>query len=100
VPFDTMVNCLMSTPPGAFTVGAPTPRLGGVVRLNFIPSNTPQAESYYMIYRLPENGTQVTWRRANDVMGLDWIDGAARSRANGCGGVAYQGDRSYQGVNQ
>jgi hypothetical protein len=99
VPFDTMVNCLMSSPLDAFTVGAPTPGFGGVVRLSFIPGNTPQANSYYMIYRLPENGTQVNWHRADDVMGLDWIDGVARKRANGCGGVAYQGDRSYQGDN-
>jgi hypothetical protein len=50
-----------------------------------------------MIYRLPENGTQVNWHRANDVMGIDWIDSVASKRADGCGGVPYQGDRSYQG---
>jgi hypothetical protein len=99
VPFDTMVNCLMSSPPtGAFTVGAPTPGFGGVVRLSFLPSNAPQADSYYMIYHLPENGTQVNWHRADNVMGLDWIDSEARARANGCGGISYQGDRSYQGI--
>jgi hypothetical protein len=97
VPFDTMVNCLMSSPAGAFTVAAPAPGFGGVVRLGLIPTSTPQANSYYMIDHLPENGTQVNWHRANNVMGLDWIDGEARTRANGCGGVSYQGDRSYQG---
>jgi hypothetical protein len=82
----------MSSPAGAFTVGPPAPGMGGVVRLSFIPANAPQANSYYVIYHLPDNGTQVNWYRANDVLGLDWIDGEARTRANGCGGVPYQAD--------
>ena len=90
VPFDTMVNCLMSSPAGAFTVGSPAPGFRGVVRLSFVPSNAPQANSYYMIYHLPNNAAQVNWHRANDVMGLDWLDAAARARADGCGGTPYQ----------
>ncbi|MBV8188389.1 MAG: hypothetical protein JOY64_06655 [Alphaproteobacteria bacterium] len=98
VPFDTMVNCLTSMPTNAFTIGAPTPGFGGVVTIAYVPTNVPQANSYFRVYRVPENGVQVSWFRANDVMGLDWIDGEARSRANSCGGIPYQGDRSYQGV--
>jgi hypothetical protein len=90
VPFDTMVNCLTSTPAGALTVGQPVAGFGGVVRLSFIPSNAPQANSYYVLQHLPNNGTQVNWYRANDVMGLDWLDAAARTRSDGCGGVPYQ----------
>ena len=98
VPFDTMVNCLASTPaPTAFTVGIPTAGLGGVVTIAYVPANVPQADSYYRVYRVPENGTQVNWRRSNDLMGIDWIDSEARARANGCGGSSYQGDRFYQG---
>lgn len=90
VPFDTMVNCLVSSPAGVFTVGAPVPGMGGVVRLSFTPNNAPQANSYYMLYHLPQDGTRVNWYRASDVMGIDWLDGAARARANGCGGIPYQ----------
>jgi hypothetical protein len=100
VPFDTMVNCMISTPSGAFSVGAPTTGFGGVITIIYVPTNVPQANSYFRLYHVPENGTQVSWFRANDVMGIDWIDGEARTRANACGGVPYQGDRSYQGSGQ
>ena len=92
VPFNSMVNCVLTAPSGAgdFTIGPPDTGIGGIVTIRFIPANTPQASSYYRIYHLPGNGTQVNWHRAHDVMGLDWLDAVARTRANGCGGVSYQ----------
>jgi hypothetical protein len=90
VPFDTMVNCLVSSPTSGMTVSQPVTGLGGIVTLSFIPNNVPQAQSYYAIYHLPNDGTQVNWHRAGDVGGLDWIDTEARTRANRCGGVPYQ----------
>src|ERR1700759_4588076 len=65
VPFDGVVKCLATSPAGSFSVGAPTPGLGGVVRIDFIPANVPQANSFYMIQHLPNDGARVNWYRAN-----------------------------------
>jgi hypothetical protein len=85
MPFDVMVNCLSTSPAGAFTVSAPTSGFGGIVRIAFTPTNAPQAGSEFVVYHLPQNGTQVNWRQRGNIGGLDWLDGAARSRADQCG---------------
>lgn len=91
MPFDTMVNCLAAPADGAFAVAPPTTGLGGVVHIGFTPASMPQVRSEFIVYRLPENATQVNWRRPGNVGGYDWVDGEARTRANRCGGVVFQG---------
>jgi hypothetical protein len=86
VPFDAMVDCLAAPPAGAFTTYAPAYVQDGVARIVFMPSNTPQAQSAYVVTRMVGNVSQVSWRRFGSVsQGLDWFDGEARNRANRCG---------------
>ena len=86
MPFDAMVTCLSTNSDSAFAV-SPTTGLGGIVRIGFTPTNAPQAASTYVIYHLPDNGTQVNWRRPGNVGNLDWLDGLARTRADRCANV-------------
>ncbi len=86
VPFDAMVACLAASPAGAFKTYAPDYTQDGVARIVFIPSNTPQAQSAYVVTRMIGNVSQVSWRRFGSVgQGLDWFDTEARTRANRCG---------------
>jgi hypothetical protein len=87
MPFDAMVTCLATNADSAFTVSGPTPGMGGIVMIGFTPTNAPQAASQYVIYHLPNNGTQVNWRRPGNVGNLDWLDGLARTRADRCANV-------------
>jgi hypothetical protein len=87
MPFDAMVTCLSTSPAGAFTVSGPTYGLGGIATIAFTPTNAPQAASQYVVYRLPNNGSQVNWRRPGNVGNIDWLDGVARTRANRCAGA-------------
>ena len=91
LPFDAMVACLSAPPEGAFAVTAPTSGFGGVVHIGFTPASMPQVAAQYVVYRLPENASQVSWRRPDNVGGFDWVDVEARQRANRCGGVPFQG---------
>jgi hypothetical protein len=86
VPFDAMVACLAAPPAGAFTTYAPGYMQDGTARIVFIPRDTPQAQSAYVVTRMVGNVSQVSWRRFGSVsQGLDWLDAEARTRANRCG---------------
>jgi len=85
MPFDTMVSCLSTTPSGPFTVSAPTVGKGGVVGMGVTSPSTPPGTAKVIVYRLPEDGSQVNWWRPRNVAGLDSLDGEVRSRANLCG---------------
>jgi hypothetical protein len=85
VPFDAMVSCLSGTPAGPFTVSAPTVGRGGVVAIGVTSPGTPPGSARVVVYRLPEDGSQVNWWRPRDVNGLNALDGEVRSRANLCG---------------
>ena len=88
VPFDVMVACLAAPPTGAFQVYAPAYPEAGMARIVFIPANTPQAQSAYVVLRMVGNVSQVSWKRLGNVTGgLDWLDGEARKRADACGGM-------------
>jgi hypothetical protein len=79
VPFDAMVDCLAAPPAGAFTTYAPAYMQDGVARIVFMPANTPQAQSAYVV---THGGTsQVSRRRIERQPGLDRFDGE-RARAN------------------
>ena len=84
VPFDSMVACLAAPPTGAFQVYAPAYPEAGMARIVFIPANTPQARSEYVVLRMVGNVSQVSWKRFGSIRGLDWFDGAARERADAC----------------
>ena len=84
VPFDVMVACLAAPPQGAFQVYAPAYPEAGMARIVFIPANTPQARSEYVVLRMVGNVSQVGWKRFGNVGGLDWLDGEARKRADAC----------------
>lgn len=88
VPLDAMVACL-SQPAGEGFVVSQTPSLQpGVVTINYVPRSAPQAESHYLVSRVPDGTIQVSWQRLGNVGGLDWLDVQARERANRCGGTA------------
>lgn len=88
VPLDAMVACL-SQPAGEGFVVSQTPSLQpGVVTINYVPRSAPQAESRYLVSRVPDGTIQVSWQRLGSVGGLDWLDVQARERANRCGGTA------------
>ena len=88
VPFDVMVACLAAPPPPAFQVYAPGYPEAGMARIVFIPANTPQAQSAYVVLRLVGGVSQVSWKRLGNVTGgLDWLDGEARKRADACAGM-------------
>jgi hypothetical protein len=85
VPLDAMVSCLSGTPAGPFTVSAPAVGQGGVVSIGVTSPGTPPGTARVVVYRLPEDGSQVNWWRPRDVNGLNALDGEVRSRANLCG---------------
>ena len=87
MPFDSMVACLAAPPTGAFQVYAPAYPEAGMARIVFIPANTPQARSEYVVLQMVGNVSQVSWKRFGSVRGLDWFDGEARKRADACGGT-------------
>ena len=88
VPLDVMVSCL-SQPAGAGFVVAQTPSpQPGVTAISFVPQSAPQAESRYLVSRVPDGTLQVSWQRLGSVGGLDWLDVQARERANRCGGIS------------
>ena len=84
VPFDSMVVCLAAPPAGAYQVYAPGYPEAGMARIVFIPANTPQARSEYVVLRMVGNVSQVSWKRFGSIRGLDWFDGVARQRADAC----------------
>ena len=88
VPFDVMVACLAAPPQRAFQVNAPSYPEAGKARIVFIPANTPQARSEYVVLQMVGNNSMVSWKRfGNTTGGLDWFDGEARKRANACAGM-------------
>ena len=87
VSFEVMVACLAAPPPGAFQVYAPAYPEAGRARIVFIPANTPQARSEYIVTQMVGNVSQVSWKRFGSVRGLDWLDGEARKRADACSGM-------------
>ncbi len=84
VGFDSMVACLAAPPTGAYQVYAPAYPEAGMARIVFIPANTPQARSEYVVVRMVGNVSQVGWKRFGSIRGLDWLDGEARKRADAC----------------
>ena len=84
VGFDSMVACLAAPPTGAFQVYAPSYPEAGMARIAFIPANTPQANSAYVVTRMVGNNSLVSWQRFGQVRGLDWLDSEARKRADAC----------------
>ena len=85
VAFDVMVACLAATPQSGFQVYAPAYPEAGMARIVYIPANTPQARSEYIVLQMVGNVSQVSWKRFGSVRGLDWIDNEARKRADACG---------------
>jgi hypothetical protein len=88
VPFSSMVACLAAPPTGAFQVYAPSYPEAGMARIVFIPANTPQARSEYVVLQMVGNNSMVSWKRFGSVRGLDWLDGEARKRADACAGMS------------
>ena len=84
VGFDSMVACLAAPPTGAFQTYPPSFPEAGRARIVFIPANTPQANSAYVVTRMVGNNSLVSWQRWGQVRGLDWLDGEARNRADAC----------------
>ena len=84
VPFDSMVACLAAPATGAFQAYAPAFPEAGMARIVFIPANTPQARSEYVVLQMVGNVSQVSWKRFGSIRGLDWFDGEARKRADAC----------------
>ena len=84
VGFDSMVACLAAPPTGAFQTYPPSFPEAGRARIVFIPANTPQANSAYVVTRMVGNNSLVSWQRWGQVRGLDWRDGEARNRADAC----------------
>ena len=84
VGFDSMVACLAAPPTGAFQVYPPAFPSAGRARIVFIPANTPQANSAYVVTQMVGNNSLVSWQRYGHVRGLDWLDGEARNRADAC----------------
>jgi len=87
VPFSSMVACLAAPPAGAFQVYAPAYPEAGMARIVFIPANTPQARSEYVVTQMVGPVSQVSWKRFGSIRGLDWLDGEARKRADACAGM-------------
>ena len=84
VGFASMVACLAAPPAGAFQVYAPSYPEAGKARIVFIPANTPQANSAFVVTQMVGNNSMVSWQRFGQVRGLDWLDGEARQRADAC----------------
>lgn len=84
VGFASMVACLAAPPTGAFQVYAPSYPSAGKARIAFIPANTPQANSAFVVTQMVGDNSLVSWQRFGQVRGLDWLDGEARQRADAC----------------
>ncbi len=88
VAFDVMVACLASTPQSGFQVYPPGYPEAGMARIVYIPANTPQARSEFIVVQMVGNVSQVRWKRFGNITGgYDWIDNEARKRADACGGM-------------
>src|SRR4029450_9887125 len=87
VAFDVIVACLAAPPTGAFQVYAPAYPEAGMARIVFIPANTPQARSEYVVLRMVGNVSQVSWKRFGSIRGLDWLDGEGRKRGDARAGM-------------
>ena len=88
VPFDSMVNCLAVPVGDGFVVNIEPSSAPGTMTVSFVPRSAPQAESRYVVKRVPDGTIQVDWIRVGTVGGLDWLDVQARQRANRCGGIS------------
>ncbi len=88
VPYDAMVTCLAAPAASGFVVNIEPSSAPGTTTVLYVPQSAPQAESRYVVKRVPDGTIQVDWIRVGTVGGLDWLDVQARQRANRCGGVS------------
>jgi hypothetical protein len=88
VPFDSMVNCLAAPVGGGFVVNIEPTSAPGTTTVSYVPQSAPQAQSRYVVKRVPDGTIQVDWLRVGTVGGMDWLDVQARQRANRCGGIS------------
>lgn len=88
VPFDAMVTCLAAPAASGFVVNIEPSSAPGTTTVLYVPQSAPQAESRYVVKRVPDGTIQVDWIRVGTVGGLDWLDVQARQRANRCGGIS------------
>lgn len=87
VPYDAMVACLVAPAGSGFVVNIEPSSAPGTTTVLYVPQSAPQAESRYVVKRVPDGTIQVDWIRVGTVGGLDWLDVQARQRANRCGGL-------------
>jgi hypothetical protein len=87
VPYDAMVTCLAAPAASGFVVNIEPSSAPGTTTVLYVPQSAPQAESRYVVKRVPDGTIQVDWIRIGTVGGLDWLDVQARQRANRCGGI-------------
>ena len=87
VPYDAMVACLAAPAGSGFVVNIEPSSAPGTTTVLYVPQSAPQAESRYVVKRVPDGTIQVDWIRVGTVGGLDWLDVQARQRANRCGGI-------------
>jgi len=88
VPYDSMVTCLAEPAASGFVVNIEPSSAPGTTTVLYVPQSAPQAESRYVVKRVPDGTIQVDWLRIGTVGGLDWLDVQARQRANRCGGIS------------
>ncbi|WP_439614554.1 hypothetical protein [Reyranella sp.] len=88
VPYDSMVTCLAAPAASGFVVNIEPGSAPGTTTVSYVPQSAPQAESRYVVKRVPDGTIQVDWIRVGTVGGLDWLDVQARQRANRCGGIS------------
>ena len=88
VPYDAMVTCLAAPAASGFVVNIEPSSVPGTTSILYVPQSAPQAESRYVVRRVPDGTIQVDWIRIGTVGGLDWLDVQARQRANRCGGIS------------
>lgn len=88
VPYDSMVTCLAAPAASGFVVNIEPSSAPGTTTVLYVPQSAPQAESRYVVKRVPDGTIQVDWIRVGTVGGLDWLDVQARQRANRCGGIS------------
>ena len=88
VPFDAMVNCLAVPVGDGFVVNIEPTSAPGTTTVSYVPRSAPQAQSRYVVKRVPDGTIQVDWLRVGTVGGMDWLDVQARQRANRCGGIS------------
>ena len=87
VPYDAMVTCLAAPAASGVVVNIEPSSAPGTTTILYVPQSAPQAESRYVVKRVPDGTIQVDWLRIGTVGGLDWLDVQARQRANRCGGI-------------